>query len=296
MFDFIFDPRKRTKLILYLVLGTVIFACIVCVSIPVVMIAGTSEGNSVLSLREISSIGTPIAFTLNTGTPPRSGNCKDVGKVYDDVPFRGWPLDFYQCDWSIVSAYFCSPNYYKSMGGHQHWGIDFARKINDDGTSQVINGAPVLATAYARVVQAAYSDPPGFNYGMGNFVRIQALSPTCERDVGIDIDGNGVIDPAACYEICERDANADFNGDGQIGDFCGEELPWKAVYMHLQDVTVQPGQIVRRGDVIGHVDNTGNSTGPHLHYQIEGPMGAIDPAPTLGCGGYDWQKGVDQGR
>jgi hypothetical protein len=45
-------------------------------------------------------------------------------------------------------------------------------------------------------------------------------------------------------------------------------------YAHLMSgsVVVKPGQKVRQGDRIGRLGNSGNSTGPHLHYQLmDGP-------------------------
>ena len=39
------------------------------------------------------------------------------------------------------------------------------------------------------------------------------------------------------------------------------------VYGHLTSLTVRSGQSVSRGQVIGYVGSTGNSTGPHLHYE-----------------------------
>lgn len=38
-------------------------------------------------------------------------------------------------------------------------------------------------------------------------------------------------------------------------------------YWHLRTRKVRVGQRVRRGQRIGSVGSTGNSTGPHLHYQ-----------------------------
>lgn len=39
-------------------------------------------------------------------------------------------------------------------------------------------------------------------------------------------------------------------------------------YAHMQRLNVKEGQLVNRGDVIGHVGTTGRSTGPHLHYEV----------------------------
>ncbi len=41
------------------------------------------------------------------------------------------------------------------------------------------------------------------------------------------------------------------------------------VYAHCQSVFVNEGSSVRRGMVIASVGNTGRSTGPHLHYEVQ---------------------------
>jgi hypothetical protein len=48
-------------------------------------------------------------------------------------------------------------------------------------------------------------------------------------------------------------------------------------YGHLDKILVKPGQLIKRGDVLGLLGNTGQSTGPHLHYEVRINGTPIDP-------------------
>ena len=39
-------------------------------------------------------------------------------------------------------------------------------------------------------------------------------------------------------------------------------------YGHMQRWAVQPGQWVKRGEIIGYIGMSGRTTGPHLHYEV----------------------------
>ncbi|WP_431970604.1 M23 family metallopeptidase [Nocardia sp. bgisy134] len=60
------------------------------------------------------------------------------------------------------------------------------------------------------------------------------------------------------------------------------------VYGHVNDILAEVGQPVRAGDLIATVGNRGQSTGPHLHYEVHDPTyGPIDPMPWLAARGID---------
>jgi murein DD-endopeptidase MepM/ murein hydrolase activator NlpD len=58
------------------------------------------------------------------------------------------------------------------------------------------------------------------------------------------------------------------------------------LYGHLDMALVQPGQQVGAGTLIGLLGSTGNSTGPHVHFELrlgnvpEDPLPFLPPIPT----------------
>lgn len=51
----------------------------------------------------------------------------------------------------------------------------------------------------------------------------------------------------------------------------------RTLYAHLDKFTVKKGQKIKRGDVIGHVGNSGLSTAPHLHYEVQRNGEKVNP-------------------
>jgi murein DD-endopeptidase MepM/ murein hydrolase activator NlpD len=54
------------------------------------------------------------------------------------------------------------------------------------------------------------------------------------------------------------------------------------LYGHLEWPLVQPGDIVAAGQAIALMGSTGNSTGPHLHFEVRIAGVPVDPLPLLG--------------
>lgn len=58
-------------------------------------------------------------------------------------------------------------------------------------------------------------------------------------------------------------------------------LGFETWYAHLSSVTTSPGERLSGGTRIGFVGSTGNSTGPHLHFEVRRSGTPIDPVPYL---------------
>lgn len=60
----------------------------------------------------------------------------------------------------------------------------------------------------------------------------------------------------------------------------------KTRYGHMQMLLVQPGQFIRRYQIIGYMGNTGRSVGPHLHYEVWVGDHPVNPLAYILPGDY----------
>jgi hypothetical protein len=73
-----------------------------------------------------------------------------------------------------------------------------------------------------------------------------------------------------------------YDGTGLIGKGLSVRMPdgTRAIYGHMNEVKAHVGDHVNAGDIVGLSGNTGNSTGPHLHFGLKDANGAVlDPTP-----------------
>ncbi len=92
-------------------------------------------------------------------------------------------------------------------------------------------------------------------------------------DLAIDGDGDGQPDPKGTWNApvyATHDGVVHLSSDTwPAGNHIWlEGQRYKTGYSHLASFAVQDGQSVKRGDVIGYVGSSGQSSGPHLDYQV----------------------------
>lgn len=129
------------------------------------------------------------------------------------------------------------------------------------------------------------------------------LHPTGARDMGRNLGypvvaaHDGTVTASA--DIPAQDGRINGGGYGSYGRYI--IISWRNskgqwlnnLYAHMRTRVATAGSTVTAGQLIGYVGSTGNSTGPHLHFELfasSGPNGlsgsrsGLDPAPWLARG------------
>ena len=91
---------------------------------------------------------------------------------------------------------------------------------------------------------------------------------------GIDIVRTDVTTKGSPFRAAQGGkvilAKNDGNWNYGFGNYCiidhGNGV--HTLYAHAQSLTVSEGDIVQKGETIGYIGSTGNSTGPHLHFEV----------------------------
>ncbi|MFG1890140.1 M23 family metallopeptidase, partial [Micromonospora sp. NPDC049051] len=101
---------------------------------------------------------------------------------------------------------------------------------------------------------------------------------------GVDIAGNGGTAIGAAYPGTVTFAGWTSGGGNSVT--LSHAGGYQTRYLHMvQPASVATGQQVGQGQVLGYVGSTGNSTGPHLHFEIRRNGAVQDIAPAYTCGG-----------
>jgi murein DD-endopeptidase MepM/ murein hydrolase activator NlpD len=134
---------------------------------------------------------------------------------------------------------------------------------------------------YARLEVPASAQPRGNplnaintvmtqDYGVGTHAPANVWGAI---DLALDGNGDGTADPEGTqghpvYATHDGLVKVSANSYPAGNHVWVINEHYKTGYAHLQAFAVSEGQTVRRGDVIGYIGSTGQSSGPHLDYQV----------------------------
>ena len=142
------------------------------------------------------------------------------------------------------------------------------------GGAELVLQAPVAAGAFVKPVAGA-SISQGFGCTDVSIEPVDTSCPGGHWHSGIDLaaaKGTAVVATAA--GVAHVIMSATGFGLHAVIDHGGG---LQSLYGHLSWVTVVDGQRVSGGQLIGAVGSTGNSTGPHLHFEVDRNAVAEDP-------------------
>ena len=161
----------------------------------------------------------------------------------------------------------CAPTFGQNIGG-----LTFATLSGYQWMSQFSRPGNALRMVLPLAVPAAITSHFGW--------RTHPIYGNRRFHFGIDF-GAPMGTPVIAAVSGRVETNNYLDGYGLTVILENQELEQRTLYAHMSGIAVQSGTWVEQGDVIGWVGSTGNSTGPHLHFEVhqfrENEWVAVDP-------------------
>ncbi len=120
----------------------------------------------------------------------------------------------------------------------------------------------------------------GFSCPVGNYQLTSGFGPRWGRqhrgiDMAVPLGTN--VSAAAAGTVITAEYNESYGNYVQIDHGYGIVT----TYAHLSSIAVETGQTVDRGQLIAYSGSTGNSTGPHLHFEVIDNGSYLNPLEHL---------------
>lgn len=154
-----------------------------------------------------------------------------------------------------------------------------SRELRDWGPPAISRDNPAVAAYYGAGSCGAIAEGA---VGNGTFVWPTSLKYLSGNDFsaihrGIDIagaEGNPIYAVDSGVVVYAGWSNYGYGNLLVIDHGTG----WQSAYGHMSAIAVTCGQNVGQGERVGAVGNTGNSTGPHLHFELNNLLyGKVNP-------------------
>lgn len=170
--------------------------------------------------------------------------------------------------WTIANLYGVDIKTILEANGKQAENLGIGEEIFIPGGKMLRNETPVSRAAVNRFLWPTEGDiSSDFGYRWG---RLHAgIDIANDSGTAVKASRSGLVSFAGWNDSYGYMVKID-HGQG-----------YTALYAHLSDYTVVPGQEVALGQVIGYMGSTGNSTGPHLHFEVHKDGYLINPLNLL---------------
>jgi murein DD-endopeptidase MepM/ murein hydrolase activator NlpD len=119
--------------------------------------------------------------------------------------------------------------------------------------------------------QAAFSDLPTTNYRLSAKFNQRGRYWSSGRHTGLDFaaPAGTRVDAAASGKVVFAGYAGAYGKAVIVKHVDGK----RSLYAHLRKISTKKGKKVSAGQKIGNVGSTGNSTGPHLHFEVRSKTG-----------------------
>ena len=111
-------------------------------------------------------------------------------------------------------------------------------------------------------------------------MRMHPVHHIMKMHAGLDFTGNIGTKIYATGDGVVVRADSDMRGYGKLV-IIDHGFGYETRYAHCSEFKVKVGQKVKRGDLIALLGNTGDSTGPHVHYEVRKNGEPVDPVHYL---------------
>lgn len=153
----------------------------------------------------------------------------------------------------------------KEYWGHYTYQVDFVRG-NCTGGTEVVETQIVIQTT-------GYSLNPDRPSGLPVQGPITAgfHDPAYLKQFGREHEGIDIAVPVGTPVLTTMAGRVVWAGEhGAWGRVVAvENGDWMVIFAHLSQVMVSGNEIVRAGQIVGLSGSSGNSTGPHVHYEVQ---------------------------
>ncbi|GLC90081.1 M23 family metallopeptidase [Lysinibacillus piscis] len=233
--------------------------------------------NPDITVDTVLQIGQPLNVTV--AKPFVTLEVKQEKKVMDTVPFK-----------KITEE---DPTMYKNEKVVKQQGVDGKKETtylltseNGTRTSKVALNEEILQQPVDQI--EVIGTKVISSRGTGEFVWPTVggyISSTMGYRWGTQHRGIDIARPSN-YNILAADNGvvvaAGFSGSYGNRIVINHNNGYTTLYGHLSSIKVEVGQVVEKGSLIGIMGSTGNSTGTHLHFEVEKGGSLVNPLAYVG--------------